>query len=208
MKTRINWLLMILISVSVISGCSPKTKYERMLKHELASGVRYDSLFMGIYFGMPEKDFYTHCWKLNKKGLIRQGDSNTTVLYEMKDELQYPANMDFYPKFDQGKIFEMPVRYVYKGWAPWNKNLTSDKLVVDILKYYEKIYGSGFIEVKHRVRGSAYVKVNGNRRITIFKQDELHVWAIFTDLLVKKSWNDSAPVPDNNQADTTKDLKK
>jgi hypothetical protein len=207
MKTRINWLLMILISASVISGCSPKTKYERMLKHELASGVRYDSLFMGIYFGMPEKDFYIHCWKLNKKGLIRQGDSNTTVLYEMKDELKYPANMDFYPKFDQGKIFEMPVRYVYKGWAPWNKNLTSDKLIVDILMYYEKTYGSGFIEVKHRVRGSAYVKVNGNRRITIFKQDELHVWAIFTNLLVKKSWNDSASAPDINQADTTKDLK-
>ena len=207
MKTRINWLLMILISASVISGCSPKTKYERMLKHELASGVRYDSLFMGIYFGMPEKDFYIHCWKLNKKGLIRQGDSNTTVLYEMKDELKYPANMDFYPKFDQGKIFEMPVRYVYKGWAPWNKNLTSDKLIVDILMYYEKTYGSGFIEVKHRVRGSAYVKVNGNRRITIFKQDELHVWAIFTNLLVKKSWNDSASATDINQADTTKDLK-
>ena len=207
MKTRINWLLMILISASVISGCSPKTKYERMLKHELASGVRYDSLFMGLYFGMPEKDFYIHCWKLNKKGLIRQGDSNTTVLYEMKDELKYPANMDFYPKFDQGKIFEMPVRYVYKGWAPWNKNLTSDKLIVDILMYYEKTYGSGFIEVKHRVRGSAYVKVNGNRRITIFKQDELHVWAIFTNLLVKKSWNDSASAPDINQADTTKDLK-
>jgi len=207
MKTRINWLLMILISASVISGCSPKTKYERMLKHELASGVRYDSLFMGIYFGMPEKDFYIHCWKLNKKGLIRQGDSNTTVLYEMKDELKYPADMDFYPKFDQGKIFEMPVRYVYKGWAPWNKNLTSDKLIVDILMYYEKTYGSGFIEVKHRVRGSAYVKVNGNRRITIFKQDELHVWAIFTNLLVKKSWNDSASAPDINQADTTKDLK-
>ena len=207
MKTRINWLLMILISASVISGCSPKTKYERMLKHELASGVRYDSLFMGIYFGMPEKDFYIHCWKLNKKGLIRQGDSNTTVLYEMKDELKYPANIDFYPKFDQGKIFEMPVRYVYKGWAPWNKNLTSDKLIVDILMYYEKTYGSGFIEVKHRVRGSAYVKVNGNRRITIFKQDELHVWAIFTNLLVKKSWNDSASAPDINQADTTKDLK-
>jgi hypothetical protein len=101
----------------------------------------------------------------------------------------------------------MPVRYVYKGWAPWNKNLTSDKLIVDILMYYEKTYGSGFIEVKHRVRGSAYVKVNGNRRITIFKQDELHVWAIFTNLLVKKSWNDSASAPDINQADTTKDLK-
>ena len=208
MKTKIEWLMIFLISAFLISGCSPKAKYERRLKQELASGVRYDSLFMGLYFGMPEKDFYLHCWKLNKKGLIRQGDSNTTVLYEMKDELKYPANMDFYPKFDQGKIFEMPVRYVYKGWAPWNKNLTSDKLIAEVLKYYEKTYGSGFIEVKHPVRGIAYVKVNGNRRITIFKQDELHVWAVFTDMLVKKDWNDSSASLPSNPADTTGDPKK
>jgi hypothetical protein len=208
MKTRINWLLMILISVSVISGCSPKTKYERMLKHELASGVRYDSLFMGIYFGMPEKDFYTHCWNLNKKGFIKQGDSNTTVRYELKNELKYPGSMEFYPKFNQGKIFEMPVRYVYNGWAPWNKELSSDKLEVELLKLYEKTYGGGFIEVKHSVRGSAFVKINGNRRITIFKEDDLHVWAVFTDMLIKKGWNDSSANPGNISADSTKDLKK
>ncbi len=66
---------------SVISGCTPKAKYERKLKHELAKGVRYDSLFLGLYLGMPEKDFYIHCWELNKKGLIRQGSNNTTVEY-------------------------------------------------------------------------------------------------------------------------------
>jgi len=30
----------------LISGCSSNTKYEKRLKHELASGVRNDSLFM------------------------------------------------------------------------------------------------------------------------------------------------------------------
>ena len=207
MKTRINWLLLLLISGFIISGCSPKAKYERRLKHELASGVRNDSLFMGLYFGMPEKDFYLHCWQLNKKGLIRQGESNTTVLYEMKDELKYPASMDFYPKFNQGKICEIPVQFVYKGWAPWNKKLSSDNLQVDILKWYEKVYGDGFIEVKHPTRGIAYVKVDGNRRITIFKKDELHVWAVFTDMLVKKGWNDTSTNPGNNPDNIIKDLK-
>jgi hypothetical protein len=208
MKTRIEWLFVILIAGCVISGCSPKARYERMVKKELASGVRYDSLFMGLYLGMPEKEFYTHCWQLNQKGIIRQGETNTTVRYDLKNELKYPANMNFYPKFDKGKIYEMPVMFVYNGWAPWNKELSSDKLEIDILKWYEKIYGRGFIEVKHPVRGSAYVKVNGNRRITIFKQNELNVWAVFTDLLVKKSWNDSASNADITPADSTKDLKK
>jgi hypothetical protein len=208
MKTRIVWIMLLLISGCIISGCSPRAKYERRLKHELASGVKYDSLFMGLYFGMPEKVFYLHCWNLNKKGLIKQGESNTTVEYELKDELKYPGIMDFYPKFAQGKIFEMPVRFKYKGWAPWNKTLSSDNLQIDVLKWYEKVYGDGFINVKDPKRGIAFVKVNGNRRITIFKENELRVWAVFTDMSVKKDWNDSGSNAGDIQNDTTKSLKK
>lgn len=208
MKTKINWILIILISGIIISGCSPRAKYERRLKHELASGVRYDSLFLGLYFGMPEKVFYVHCWNLNHKGLLKQGETNTTAEYQLKDELKYPALMDFYPKFNQGKISEMPVTFKYKGWAPWNKNLSSVKLQNEVRKWYEKIYGGGFIMVKHHSHGKAYVKIDGNRRITIFVGDDLHVWAVFTDMSVKKGWNDSVSKPENNTSDTTSSLKK
>jgi len=207
MKTRIEWLLLLLISVCVTSGCSPKAKYERMLKHELASGIRYDSLFLGLYFGMPEKEFYLHCWNLNHKGLIRQGESNTTARYELKDEIKYPATMDFYPKFIEGKIFEMPVSFKYKGWAPWNKTLSSGNLEKEVLKWYEQDYGSGFFQVKHSVHGTAYVKIDGNRRITIFIEDDLNVWAVFTDMTVKKDWNDSPGKPENTRIDSTESLK-
>jgi hypothetical protein len=200
--------LIILISGIIISGCSPRAKYERRLKHELASGVRYDSLFLGLYFGMPEKVFYVHCWNLNHKGLLKQGETNTTAEYQLKDELKYPALMDFYPKFNQGKISEMPVTFKYKGWAPWNKNLSSVNLQNEVLKWYEKIYGGGFIMVKHHSHGKAYVKIDGNRRITIFVGDDLHVWAVFTDMSVKKGWNDSVSKPENNTSDTTSSLKK
>jgi len=207
MKTRTNLLLLLLISGFIISGCSPRAKYERMLKHELASGVRYDSLFLGLYFGMPEKDFYMHCWNLNHKGMIKQGESNTTAELELKDELIHPAVMDFYPKFNQGKISEMPVMFKYKGWAPWNKPLSADNLQTEVQKWYEKIYGTGFIKVKHPVHGIAYVKIDGNRRITIFKENDLHVWAVFTDLTVKTGWNESVSQPENTQNDTTKSIK-
>jgi hypothetical protein len=207
MKTKINWILIILISGIIISGCSPRAKYERRLKHELASGVRYDSLFLGLYFGMPEKVFYVHCWNLNHKGLLKQGETNTTAEYQLKDELKYPALMDFYPKFNQGKISEMPVTFKYKAWAPWNKDLSSVKLQNEVLKWYEKIYGGGFIMVKHHSHGKAYVKIDGNRRITIFVGDDLHVWAVFTDMSVKKGWNDSVSKPENITPDTTSSLK-
>lgn len=197
-----------LIFGCVISGCSPKTKYERMLKKELASGVRYDSLFMGIYLGMPEKDFYTHCWELNRQGLIRQGTRNMTVEYQLKNELRHPATMDFYPGFVQSKIYEMPVRFLYNGWAPWNKTLSADSLQTEVLKWYEKQYGNGFVEVLHPKRGIAYVKVNGNRQISIFKEDEIHVWAVFTDMLVKKELRDSAYNAGKVNSEITKEIKK
>ena len=195
-----------LIAGLIIYGCSPRSKYERRLKQELASGVRYDTLFMGLYLGMPEQDFYTHCWMLNREGLIKQSPDNMTVEYELKDELKYPATMHYYPEFVQGKIIEMPVRFVYNGWAPWNKKLSSDNLGLDVLKWYEKVYGDGFIKVKHPKRGMAYIKLDGNRRITIFKEDERHVWAIFTDMLVKRNLNDSISKSGIILDEITKDL--
>ncbi len=186
-------LFSIILSGSLLSSCSPRSRYDKKLNEELASGERFDSLFMGIYLGMPEKNFYTQCWNLNKKGLIRQGETNTTVKRDLKKELDYPGQMDFYPRFNEGKIFEMPVKFVYKGWAPWNKKLSSDKLLSDVVEWYEQVYGKGFIKVKHPEHGLAYVKLDGNRRITIFMENEVYVWAVFTDMLVKNDWSGVRP---------------
>lgn len=208
MKTKILWLMPLLISVWILSACSPKAKYERMVKHELASGVRYDSLFMGLYFGMPEKEFYTRCWALNNQGLIKQGTRNMTVEYQIKDELGYPGTMDFYPEFVKGKIAEMPVLFKYNGWSPWNKKLSADSLQVQVLKWYEKQYGEGFMKVEHSKRGIAYVKVNGNRRISIFKEDDIKVWAVFTNMLLEKELKNSASKVGDIQKDISKKLEK
>jgi hypothetical protein len=182
-------LSFVVFSGCVIISCSPRDKYDKQLREELSSGIRYDSLFMGLYLGMPEKDFYIHCWKLNKKGLVRQGASNTTVMYQIKEELNFPGQMDFYPRFNQGKIFEMPVRFQYNGWAPWNKKLSAERLQEDVVDWYEQVYGKGFIRVRHPEWGLAYVKLDGNRRITILREDNMHVWAVFTDMLVKSDWS-------------------
>ncbi len=188
---EIKWMIPLLLVGFLLQECSPGANYDRLLKKELASGIRYDSLFMGIHFGMTDIDFYTHCWNLNREGVVKQGTTNSTVEYLTKEELNHPATMDFYPEFVDGKIAEMPVRFIYNGWAPWNKTLSSDSLQLDVLDWYEEVYGDGFFPVIHPTRGTAYVKINGNRRITIFKENDMHVWAVFKDMLVDWELSDS-----------------
>ncbi len=188
MRKKLSFtILSLVITAFFLVSCSPRARYEKRLREGLQSGVRHDSLFLGLYLGMPSKDFFTRCWKLNKKGLIRQGPNNQTVEYKLKDELPYPATMLFYPRFFDDRIYEMPVRIAYDGWAPWNKKLSADNLEKDVRRWYRKIYGGGFIKVVHPVHGAAWVKVDGNRRITIFKENDLYVWVIFTDMSSPKA---------------------
>jgi len=178
-----KWMVLASIAALIVGGCTPGKTYERRLKRELASGIRYDSLFMGLSFGMTQKEFYEHCWNMNKDSIIKQGSANMSVQYDLNEELEHPATMNFYPKFDSGKIVEMPVRFIYNGWAPWTKELSASNLAIDVKNWYEDIYGKGFITVTHPMNGDAYTKIDGNRRITIYVENDLYVWARFTDML-------------------------
>jgi len=182
---RMNWMVLVVVAVLIAGGCSPGKTYERRLKRELASGVRYDSLFMGISLGMTSKEFYQHCWGLNKDSIVRQGSTNMSVQYDINKELDYPATMNFYPSFAEDRIVEMPVRFIYNGWAPWTRELSASNLALDVKHWYEDIYGKGFITVSHPMNGEAYTKIDGNRRITIYVENDLDVWAIFTDMQYK-----------------------
>ncbi len=184
-KTMVKCFWALCLS-ALVMACGTTSEYETLRKRELASGQRYDSLFLDISFGMDRKKFFGHCWELNKQGLVRQGSQNTSVMHRMflgKDTVQ----MDFYPEFHEGKIYEMPVSYAYQSWAPWNKNMSSDTLLVFLLDKYKQEYGDGFIEITHPKKGTAYVKVNGNRRISIYRKDDMTVAALFTDLLVEEA---------------------
>ncbi len=175
------------MALLILSAC--RSDYEKMVLREKESGIRHDSLFLGLYFGMNRKDFYAHCWELNKQGLIRQGGDNSTVLYELKDELAYPAQMDFYPKFHEDKIYEMPVTFTYEAWAPWNKHMFADSLKLDLLDFLEEWYGEGFIPVEHPQKKNikAHVKIDGNRRIFVISEvDDKSVKVTFTDLKARK----------------------
>jgi hypothetical protein len=52
------------------------------------------------------------------------------------------------------------------------------------------------------------VKIDGNRQISIFKEDDLHVWAVFTDMLISKEVSDTTSKVGNIQKDISKELEK
>ncbi len=190
---RLHILIMIIWAVSlIVISCTPSANYERKLKKELASGIRHDSLFLGISFGMTPMDFYTHCWKLNKDSLIKQGDANMTVQYQVTEQLKATVTMNFYPTFAEEKIVEIPVNFIYNGWTPWNKSLSADTLQYDVLEWYKEVYGKDFITAEHSEHGKAFIHIRGNRRITIYKEDEMNVRAIFKDM----SYDPGNPDPD------------
>ena len=173
-------------------GCmrdSGSAKYDQLVKSELSGGKHVDSIFWGIHFGMTGKEFFAYCWEMNKKGLFTDGESNTAVLYRLDhNELNYPASMNFYPDINNNKITKMGATFKYDGWAPWNKQMFSDKLLTDVLHLYQKWYPAGnpFFAVNKPGKSTIYVKVDGNRRIILGVQNDMTVKADYTDLMVER----------------------
>lgn len=183
MRSKLLYLL--ILSLGIIFACNKKSEYRLMVEKELSKGVRYDSLFLGYELGMSRSDFYSYSWDLNKKKLVRQGPSNSSVEYEL-DELPHPATMYYYPEFKDDKIYLMKVVISYDGWAPWNPELGSDSLQIDVVKLLKDWYGPGFIERNLNENGPTYVKVDGNREISVSKMTETSVSVIYKDLLAEQ----------------------
>ena len=137
---------------------------------------------------MDRKEFYEICWDLNKQRIVTGGKS-ASVAYVLDDELKFSADMDFYPVFHKEKIYEMPVVIGYANWAPWNKEASADSLQLDVVNMMKDWYGEDleFMEISHPEKGSAFVNVQGNRRISIYKSiDGRNVKVMYTDLLIEK----------------------
>jgi hypothetical protein len=146
-----------------------------------------DTLFLGISLGMNKKVFYDYCWEKNKEKVFSHGPANQEVEYRLADNgVNYPVMMRFYPNFHEEKIYEMPVLFKYEAWAPWNRNMQSDSLLVDMLDVFKQWYGTEFKVVVHPSQGPVYVRRDDNRRINLFIRDDQFVQAVFTDVKVEK----------------------
>ncbi|MEO5562839.1 MAG: hypothetical protein ABIR18_05370 [Chitinophagaceae bacterium] len=191
MTKLIYSLLFLLVSLASCQQ-SGKEQYSALVKKELDSKKKVNDVFFGISLGMKNKDFFTHCWTMNKQGIFSDGSGGggTSVLYKLdKNELKYPAKMTFFPDFTDDKISNVWARFEYTGWMPWKKELGSDSLLPHVIELHKKWYpdGNSFITVHDEKKGTtAYIKVDGNRRILIRRYDDVDVKVDYTDLAVEK----------------------
>jgi hypothetical protein len=171
---RITVLLGILITISAIS-CDRETDYQSLVEKELAKEARRDSLFLGYHFGMTRQEFFDHSWKLNSEKVVMQGNRSASIRYDL-DNLKYRAQKNFYPEFYEGKIYKMPVRYMYNGWAPWNRKYWADSLKKDVVEQFRNRYSNSFYEMNHpELKVPAHIMVDKNMRIAIYELDNKEV---------------------------------
>jgi hypothetical protein len=184
---RLNSLKIGVLFLLIISVSACESEYTKLVKSELASGKINDSVFYGLKFGQTKNDFFNICWDLNKKHLVTHGGNNSYVqtMLHPKDSTKTIDKivMLFYAKFNTDNIITaMDVKFSYLAWAPWNKDLTSEKLLPKIQDTLMKWYpGNPFIKVKNDI----LVKVDGNRQIQLSKGSDRDVSVLIEDLAYK-----------------------
>jgi len=163
----------------VAAGCV-ESDYTRLVKQELARNIRMDSVLLGIHLGDTREEFYGQCFDLNKQRLVTQGPNGATVQYLFIDSLVHavptPMRLLFIPRFDaRDTIAELNLEYSYVGWSPWNSNLQVDTLFVKVQQMLIRSYG-GNPFVFPKIEGvKTPVKLDGNRRMIVYKKDERNV---------------------------------
>src|SRR5690349_19873665 len=112
----VGGILVVVMSI-VFIGCADTAEgqYKKLEQGELKSGVRYDTLFKGLYFGMKHQDFRDYCYLKNTvEHDFKNEGANTSWLESKVSEMSYPAAINFYPVFKEGVIAEMNASIYYK----------------------------------------------------------------------------------------------
>jgi hypothetical protein len=186
MKKSSSWVFVFILSILVLAGCV-QSDYTKLVKRELSKNVRYDSLFLTFRFNDTRTEFFTKGWEQNRLGLIRQGPSNQNVEYMMnsQDSTKSGIQMLFFPEFDdQEQIKKMELFFRYRLWSPTSSRFSSKDLLPATMDTLMSWYGGNeFLEVKFNQDSvSLWVKVDGNRQISLSPVSESEVKAIFSDL--------------------------
>jgi len=184
-----------LVVAFLVNACKHDNNvdYQLLVKRELSKNIRVDELLYGLRFGMTKEEFYDHCRRMNKNGLFFNSAGNTAVVCRIKDELKSPVKVSFFPEFVDNKIYKLPAIINYEAFAPWNKTLFADSLILNVLQFFNEKFGNAqVIQLTDGHQRLVFVRVDANRRLTITKKDEREIKIEFTDLLIEKKINKNA----------------
>jgi len=184
---KFNKFKIILFVFSIVLLASCQSEYTKLVKKELASGVKHDTVLFDLSFGNTKKEFYEICWDLNKRGIATHGENNNYVktILGLNDTLNKikKIKLMFYARFSEKDIIRgIDMKFTYTAWAPWNKELTAEKLLPSVkdtlLKWYP---GNPFLKLKK----GTLVKVDGNRQIQLKVKTDKEVSVLIEDLSYK-----------------------
>ena len=179
--------LVFLLSIGVFfTAC--ESEYSRTVKSELKTGVVHEDLILGLKIGQTQKEFYDHCWQLNKAKIVHQGPGNRFarqyILLDSTAQDAKKVDMLFYGIFDQAKVMHgMHMIMSYVAWSPWAKEYQATILLEELKKKYLREYaGNPFIEITIDEDIKAYAKVDGNRQIILYPSSDKDVTVKIQDL--------------------------
>ena len=191
---RLNKIIFCLLVLTPFLACEIESEYSKLLKKELKSGKSFNDLVLGLKIGQTKDDFFEICADLNKKKLITSGARNLYPEYILypKDSVENgkKIRMSFMGIFDNDRIMKgMDIRFNYYSWIAWREEYNSDNLIDEIKDTLQLWYpGNNFIEIDLKLDSKnnlAYVKVDGNRQITMYKIDGRDVAVIIEDVSEK-----------------------
>ena len=171
---NISRISIIIIFGMLIFGCKNQSEYTKVLKRELENKNEFNDLIFDMKIGQSKQDYFDICYKLNQKKLIVSGQRslNPELILESKDESVKGSNikMSFNGIFNEKKIMKgMEMRFYFTGWSSWNKDLSSDNLLVQLKDTLREWFpGNDFFKVNFENNLSTEVKIDGNRRILAY----------------------------------------
>tara|TARA_B100000965_G_scaffold67129_1_gene52622 strand:- start:266 stop:862 length:597 start_codon:yes stop_codon:yes gene_type:complete len=191
---RLNKIIFCLLVLTPFLACEIESEYSKLLKKELKSGKSFNDLVLGLKIGQTKDDFFEICAELNKKKLITSGARSLYPEYILypKDSVENgkKIRMSFMGIFDNDRIMKgMDIRFNYYSWIAWREEYNSDNLINEIKDTLQLWYpGNNFIEIDLKLDSKnnlAYVKIDGNRQITMYKIDGRDVAVIIEDVSEK-----------------------
>lgn len=189
--TKISFGLVLCLLI-LTHACNRKQSLRKVVAEEMARNVKVDSLFYGLYFGMTLQDFYDHSFEMNQQGIFFQNNMNVEVIIKYDDDFSSPVDFVFFPETFYPTIQKIDGHMMFRQWAPFTKVFTASKLQEEVKEKMEEWYeGRDFIKIAHP-KGHwpyAYAKVDGNRKILLYRSfDDQKLEVVFENLMkIKKN---------------------
>ncbi len=185
-----RFTVVLLFITCCFAGCkkedtSPLGRYKSALEQGLEAERGPEETVLGIELGMSDQQFYDRCTELNRQQLVTMGGGSNLVDHYLANDLDRPATLTFRPKFlgeNPRRIQAMEITVIYEEWAPWNKSAYADKLLPEVVDYFNRTLGIELQQVHNPLYGTTYFSVEGYRLLALWVKDDSMVTGIITDL--------------------------